>query len=163
MFLAGRLGVEKMRIPGDAARAPRLWRWLRAISVLLVPFVAAGCAATKQEVSEGLGNQFVGKNVDVIVSQFGPPASSFRMNSGDTAYVWQLAAVTNIDVSSDRYGSSGVAKTNYCKVNVIASPVGIVTKLTTEDSSGTGGILGLAGVDIYGSVCARHLGMPRRS
>jgi hypothetical protein len=152
-----------MRIPEIVALTPRLWRLLRTISVLLVPFVAAGCAATKQEVSEDLGNQFLGKNVDALVSQFGPPASTFRMNSGDTAYVWQLSAVTNIDISSDRYGSNGSAKTNYCKVNVIASPAGIVTKLMTEDSSGTGGLLGLAGVDIYGSVCARHLGMPRRS
>jgi hypothetical protein len=85
------------------------------------------------------------------------------MNSGETAYLWQLAAETNIDISSDKYGSSGSAKTNYCKVNVIASSTGIVTKLTTEDSGGTGGLLGLAGVDIYGSVCARHLGMPRQT
>jgi hypothetical protein len=85
------------------------------------------------------------------------------MSSGETAYLWQWASVTSIEMSSDKYGSSGSAKTNYCKVNVIASSSGIVTKLTTEDSSGTGGLLGLAGVDIYGSVCARHLGMPRQT
>jgi hypothetical protein len=85
------------------------------------------------------------------------------MNSGERAYLWQLAAETDIDISSDKYGSSGSAKTHYCKVNVIASSTGIVTKLTTEDSSGTGGLLGLAGVDIYGSVCANHLGMPRQT
>ena len=118
----------------------------------------AGCAATKQEVSENLGNRFLGKNVDTIVSEFGPPASAFRMNSGETAYVWHLSAVTNINTSE----GSGTAKTNYCKVSVISSPTGIVTKLTTEDSSGTGGILGLAGVDIHGSICARHLGMKRQ-
>src|SRR5262249_7560753 len=117
-----------------------------------------GCAATKQEVAENLGSRFVDKNVDVLVSEFGPPASTFRMNSGETAYVWQLSAVTLID--TDR--GSGAAKTNYCKVNVIASPAGIVTKLTTEDASGTGGIAGLAGIDIYGSICAKHLGMRRQ-
>ena len=101
---------------------------------------------------------FLGKTVDSLVSEFGPPASAFRMNSGETAYVWQLSAVTNIN--TDR--GSGTAKTNYRKVSVISSPTGIVTKLTTEDSSGTGGILGLAGVDIYGSICARHLGMQRQ-
>jgi hypothetical protein len=53
-------------------------------------------------------------------------------------------AETDVDISSDKYGSSGSAKTYYCKVKVIASPAGIVTKLTTEDSSGTGGLLGLA-------------------
>jgi hypothetical protein len=73
------------------------------------------------------------------------------------AYVWQLSAVTSINVDEGR----GTAKTNYCRVNVIASPTGIVTGLTTEDASGTGGVLGLAGVDIYGSICARRLGMRR--
>jgi hypothetical protein len=101
---------------------------------------------------------FSKKNVDALVSEFGPPASTFRMNSGETAYVWQLSAVTKINTND----GIGTAKTNYCKVNVISSPTGIVTKLTTEDESGTGGIVGLAGVDIYGSVCARHLGMRRQ-
>lgn len=127
-----------------------------------IPALAA-CAATRQEVATRLGDQYVGKNVDSLVVQFGPPVSQFRMNSGDTSYVWQLTSVTSINVDSDRYGSSGTAKTHFCKVSVIASPNGTVTRLTTEDSSGTGGLLGAAGVDIYGSVCARHLGMKRES
>lgn len=128
-------------------------------AMLAAACLLSGCAATKQEVSENLGSRFLGKNVDTLVSEFGPPASAFRMNSGETAYVWQLSAVTDIDT----YRGSGTAKTNYCKVSVIASQTGTVTKLTTEDASGTGGILGLAGVDIYGSICARHLGMKRQT
>src|SRR6476646_11847680 len=96
-----------------------------------------GCAATKQEVVSNLGSRFVGKNVDVLVSEFGPPASTFRMNSGETAYQWQLSSVTQIDT----YKGVGAAKTQYCKVTVIASPKGTVTKLTTEDASGTPGVL----------------------
>ena len=111
-------------------------------AVILAAGALAGCAATKQEVSQTLGNRFIGKNVDTLVSEFGPPASTFRMNSGETAYVWQLSAVTNINTDQ----GVGTAKTNYCKVNVISSPTGIVTKLTTEDASGTGGVLGAAGV-----------------
>lgn len=95
--------------------------------------------------------------------QFGPPVSQFRMNSGDTSYVWQITSVTSINVDSNRYGSSGTAKTYFCKVSVVASPTGIITRLSTEDSSGTGGLLGAVGVDIYGSVCAQHLGMKRES
>lgn len=118
----------------------------------------SGCAATKQEVSGNLGNRFIGKNVDALVTEFGPPASSFRMNSGETSYLWQLSAVTRVNTNEGQ----GTAKTSYCKVSVIASPTGTVTKLTTEDASGTGGVLGLVGVDIYGSVCAQHLGMPHQ-
>jgi hypothetical protein len=135
-------------------------RWL---GVAALAIALCGCAASKQEVAARLGDQYVGKNVDALVMQFGPPSSSFRMNSGDTSYLWQLSAETDIDISSDRYGSRGSATTNYCKVSVIASPAGVVTRLTTEDTSGTGGILGLAGVDIHGSICGRRLGMkPQR-
>jgi hypothetical protein len=128
------------------------------LSVLIGAALLGGCAATRQEVAAQLGQQFIGKNVDQLVVQFGPPASSFRMNSGETSYVWQLDAVTSID--TDRYG--GTAKTYFCKVNVISSPAGIVTQLTTEDSSGTGGVVGLL-VDVYGSVCARRLGIKRQT
>jgi len=92
-----------------------------------------------------------------LVSEFGPPASTFKMNSGETAYTWQLSSVTDIDT----YRGSGTASTFFCKLNVISSPKGIVTKLTTEDVSGTRGILGDTGVDFYGSLCARRLGIQR--
>ncbi len=123
----------------------------------VVLFGLTECAATKQQVSENLENKYLGKNVDTLVSDFGPPESAFRMNSGEGAYVWQLTAETDINT----YRGSGTAKTYFCKINVIASPVGIVTKLTTEDVGGTGGLLGLAGVDIYGSLCAKRLGIQR--
>jgi hypothetical protein len=114
-------------------------RLFLTMSAVLAVVALPGCAATKQEVSANLGDRFLGKNVDALVSEFGPPASTFRMNSGETAYVWQLSAVTKINTND----GIGTAKTNYCKVNVISSPTGIVTKLTTEDESGTGGIVGL--------------------
>lgn len=136
-------------------RGESIVRFFVTMAAVLAVAVLAGCAATRQEVSDKLGSRFLGKSVDTLVSEFGPPTSAFKMNSGETAYVWQLSAVTNINTSE----GSGTAKTNYCKVSVISSPNGLVTKLTTEDSSGTGGILGLAGVDIHGSICARHLGM----
>ena len=132
-------------------------------TIVLGALLLTGCAATQQQVATKLGEQYVGKNVDALVVQFGPPVSQFRMNSGDTSYVWQLTSVTSINVDSDRYGSSGTAKTYFCKVSVIASPTGTITRLSTEDTSGTGGLLGAAGVDIYGSVCARHLGIKRES
>jgi hypothetical protein len=134
-----------------------------SICGVLTALALAGCAATKQEVAATLGDRYVGKNVDALVAEFGPPASAFRMNNGGSAYVWQLDAVTSINIDRDPYGSSGTARAHYCKVNVLTSPAGIVTQLTTEDRSGTGGLLGLAGVDIHGSLCAQRLGMPRQN
>src|SRR5437764_9184482 len=118
-----------------------------------------GCAATKQEVSEQLGARYVGKNVDVLVSDFGPPSSAFRMNSGGMAYMWQLSNETNV-VAGDGWAN---AKPYCCKVSVLASPTGVVTQLKTEDVSGTGGIVGALGVDIHGSLCAHKLGIPRQT
>jgi hypothetical protein len=129
------------------------------MAAVLAAVVLCGCAATQEQVAQNLGSRFIGKNADALVSEFGPPASTFRMNSGETALTWQLSSVTSI--AGDQYGA--VARTRYCKVNVIASPAGIVTRLTTEDASGTGGVAGALGLDVYGSVCAQRLGMPRQT
>ena len=69
-------------------------RLLLTTTAVLAGIALTGCAATKQEVSDNLGNRFLGKNVDTLVSEFGPPASTFRMNSGEIAYVWQLSGIT---------------------------------------------------------------------
>jgi hypothetical protein len=92
-----------------------------------------------------------------MVVKFGPPASTFKMNSGDTSYVWQIGNQTNIN--TDR--GSGIASTRFCKVNVIASKAGTVSQLNTEDSNAGGGIEGALGM--YGSICANRLGMERQS
>ena len=48
----------------------------------------AACAASRQEVVARLGDQFIGKNVDTLVVQFGPPTSTFKMNSGQSNLTW---------------------------------------------------------------------------
>jgi hypothetical protein len=116
-----------------------------------------GCAASREEVAVRLGSQYVGQNVDALVVKFGPPASTFKMNSGDTSYVWQLGNQTNIN--TDR--GTGMASTVYCKVSVIASKTGVVTQLNTEDSNAGVGLPGALGM--YGSICANRLGMERQS
>jgi hypothetical protein len=130
---------------------------MRILGIVVLGAALAGCAASRQEVSARLGDQYVGQNVDALVVKFGPPASTFKMNSGDTSYVWQIGNQTNI--STDR--GSGIASTRFCKVNVIASKAGIVSQLNTEDSNAGGGIEGALGM--YGSICANRLGMERQS
>jgi hypothetical protein len=121
-----------------------------------------GCFASAPEVQQQLGAQYIGKNVDSLVLQFGPPASSFRMSTGETSYLWQLGSHTNVDVTRDRYGASGTAATTFCKITVIASPAGIVTRLTTEDGS-MGRTQSIGTLDFYGSVCANQLGISKPS
>ena len=129
--------------------------------VLWIPAVCAalgGCAASAPEVRARLGQEYIGKNVDALVVQWGPPTSMFRMNSGEGSFVWQLSALTNIAVQNGQ----GSASTSYCKVSVIASPTGIINRLDTEDSNpgGGSGLLGLAGaLGAYGSMCGQRLGM----
>jgi hypothetical protein len=60
------------------------------------------------------------------------------------------------------YSGVGTAQTNHCKVNVISSPSGIVTKLTTEDSNRAGGSGPIGSFVNIGSICAKHLGMRRQ-
>ena len=130
---------------------------MRNLGIVVLCAALAGCAASRQEVVERLGEHYIGKNVDALVVDLGPPASTFKMNSGDTSYIWQLGNQTNI--VSDR--GSGVASTRFCKVSVIADKTGIVSQLNTEDSNSRGGLAGAVGM--YGSICANRLGIQHRS
>jgi hypothetical protein len=130
---------------------------MRILAILALCAALAGCAASRQEVRARLGDQYVGQNVDALVVKFGPPASTFKMNSGDTSYTWQLGNQTNINTSD----GSGIASTNFCKVSVIASKTGVVTQLNTEDANAGGGLAGAIGM--YGSICAQRLGMERQA
>ena len=122
---------------------------MHRLGFALLALALGGCAASREEVAARLGAEYVGKNVDTVVAKFGPPTSTFKMNSGQTSYQWQLANETNIAVNRDL--GTGHASTQYCKVSVIASPTGVVSQLDTEDSSG-----------IDGSLCAHRLGMERQ-
>jgi hypothetical protein len=122
---------------------------------LLCLLMLSGCAASREEVLARLGEEYIGKNVDALVVKFGPPASTFKMNSGQTSYVWLLGNQT--DIATDR--GTGIAQTRFCKVSVIASGTGIIASLNTEDSNAGGGVAGALGA--YGSLCANRLGIQR--
>lgn len=126
---------------------------MRILGIVALCAALGGCAALKHEVVARLGDQYIGQNVDALVLQFGPPTSVFKMNSGQSSYIWQLSAVT--DIATDR--GYGTASTRFCKVSVIASPTGIVQQLNTEDQNAGVGVPGLLGV--YGSMCGQRLGM----
>ena len=126
---------------------------MRFLAIVTLCAALCGCAASKQEVVARLGDQYIGQNVDALVVRFGPPTSVFKMNSGQSSYIWQLSAVT--DIVADR--GYGTASTRYCKVTVIASAAGIVQRLDTEDQNAGVGVPGPLGV--YGSMCGQRLGM----
>ena len=130
---------------------------MRILGIVALCAALGGCAASREEVVTRLGDRFIGQNVDALVIDFGPPASTFKMNSGDTSYIWQLGNQTNAVGGN----GSAIASTRFCKVSVIASKTGIVTQLNTEDSNAGGGIAGAVGM--YGSICANRLGMERRT
>jgi uncharacterized membrane protein len=130
---------------------------MRILGIVALSAALAGCAASRQEVATRLGAEYIGQNVDVLVVRFGPPANTFKMNSGGSSYIWQLASVT--DINTDH--GYGTASTRSCKISVIASPAGIVTDLHTEDANASTGVYGLMGIG--GSICAQRLGMKPQS
>ena len=74
---------------------------VRILGVVALCVALGGCYATSQEVRAKLGDEYIGKSVDALVVQFGPPTSQFRMSTGETSFVWQLSSVTNINVNRD--------------------------------------------------------------
>ena len=128
---------------------------MRYLFLIAIAVALAGCAASRQEVASKLGQEFIGQNVDALILRFGPPSSTFRLNSGGGSYVWQLSAVTDIEM--DR--GYGTASTRSCKVSVATNPSGIVTDLNTEDPNAGAGLIGTFGG--WGSMCAQRLGMKR--
>lgn len=124
---------------------------IATISLLLV-----GCAASRQEVASRLGEQFVGQNVDVMVGQFGAPASVFKMSSGGASYQWQLAGGTDI------VGGNGVALASqrYCKVNVMTDRSNTVVDLKTDD---TGSATSYGYFTVNESLCAKRFGMKKET
>jgi hypothetical protein len=99
-------------------------QYMRILGIVALCAALGGCASSRQETASRLGQQYVGQNVDTLVVRFGPPASTFKMNSGETSYVWQLGNQTDINT----YRGVGAASTQFCKVNVVATPAGIVTQ-----------------------------------
>jgi hypothetical protein len=84
---------------------------MRILGIVVLGAALAGCAASRQEVATRLGDQYVGQNVDALVIKFGPPANTFKMNSGDTSYIWQLGNQTNINAD----GGVGIANTQFAR------------------------------------------------
>jgi hypothetical protein len=145
---------DQLRLPAGSITTMR--RFSLAIASSIVLATLTGCGTSRQEVATRLGQQYVGQNVDALVVRFGPPASTFKLNSGETSYVWQLGSQTNINTYGSGSGSGyGSASTQYCKVSVIASPTGIVTRLNTEDANIYVGLTAAVGID--GSLCATRL------
>jgi hypothetical protein len=139
---------------------------MRILEIVALCAALGGCAAAQQEVAVRAGGQFIGQNVTSFAAQYGPPASSKRLDDGQASYVWQLDAVTASDRWVDTgdgglYGDGhtpGYISDNprFCKVRITASPEGIVTQLNAEDSNGTGAPAMTLGFN--GSVCAKRLG-----
>jgi hypothetical protein len=122
--------------------------WHSFLLIGLAVFLAS-CAATGQQVTDTISAKFGGQSIDQMVIAFGPPASSFQMTGGGASHQWQLGEQTNIRVSEHGYGS---ASTRYCKVRAVTDATGIVTSISTEDSSN---LLGE-------SLCAMRLGIFRQ-
>src|ERR1700682_1981187 len=65
---------------------------MRKFGIVALCVALGACAASREEVVARLGSQYVGQNVDALVVKFGPPANTFKMNSGLARIVAPQAA-----------------------------------------------------------------------
>jgi hypothetical protein len=108
-------------------------------------------------------DQLVGKNLDALVKQLGPPARSSSADSDQTTIVWQFETPTGTptttgsgglygDGGSPSYVSQGYSP--FCRITAIVSTsTGIVTQASMEESNGTGASMLRRGE----SICSQHL------
>ena len=134
---------------------------MRFLWLILLCLSLGGCLASSQEVRAKLGQDYIGKHVDTLVARFGPPSNSFRMQTGETSYVWQLASGGSVEIyRSGPQSASGTSRGYACKLNVIAAPNGIISKLDTEDRDSGYGIIDP--VLVTSSLCSERLGIERQ-
>ena len=104
---------------------------MQRFAISIFTLLLIGCAATQQEVTSALQDRYTGHSVDNLVMQFGPPSNSFKMADGGSAYEWNIANHTNVDIG--QYGGS--ENTLFCKFRAISGPDSLVRQVTTEDAS----------------------------
>ena len=156
---------------------------MRILQIAVVSAVLGGCSMpsfdlslpkleTSAPVTSRPAEQFVGKNVDTLIAQLGPATKSTKIDDDQNSFVWLLSANPAGDTppntghgglygdgSSPGYVSQGYSP--FCRINVVATPAGIVTQANTEESNGTGA----PGVTLgtSGSICAQRLRMKSRT
>jgi hypothetical protein len=108
-------------------------------------------------------DQLVGKNLDALIKQLGPPARSSSADSDQTTIVWQFETPTGTpattgsgglygDGGSPSYVSQGYSP--FCRITAIVSTAtGVVTQASMEESNGTGASMLRRGE----SICSQHL------
>jgi len=153
---------------------------MRPASAILLCAVLSGCSLSMPSISMPSlssisrpaeapvsaarpAEQYVGKNLDTLVAQFGPPKRSQPLDNDQTSYVWQFdvgdeappptgAGGLYGDGWSPGYVSEGYSP--FCRVTVVASADGVITQANTEESNGTGTPSGFVR---SGNVCQKQL------
>ncbi len=113
--------------------------------------------------------QFIGKTLDALVAQLGPPTHSQPLDNDQTSYVWQIDTPGGVpppagggglygDGAAPGYVSEGYSP--FCRINAVVSASGVITQATLEESNGTGTP---NGVLRNGHICDKHLRAKSRS
>lgn len=98
---------------------------MRVAMVFIAACLLGSCGnpqAVRDEVRAKLTAGNVGKNVDQMILNFGPPKASATLSNGDRVLDWNIGSFINDD-----------GRELHCTIRVVASAKGIVQKVTTFD------------------------------
>jgi hypothetical protein len=145
---------------------------MRMASTMLLCAMLGGCSFSMPSISRPQeapvsaarpADQLVGKNLDTLIGQLGPPTRSQPLDNDQTSYVWQIETPGDAPPPSGAGGlygdgwSPGYVSEGYsafCRINVVASSGGVITQANTEESNGTGTPNGLFR---SGNLCQQRL------
>ena len=98
-------------------------RQLAALAAICLLCSCGNPQAVRNEVQTKLNAGNVGKNVDQMVLNFGPPKATASLSNGDKVFDWYLGSTI---------GDDGAER--HCTIRAVANSKGIIQKITTIDA-----------------------------
>jgi outer membrane protein assembly factor BamE (lipoprotein component of BamABCDE complex) len=118
-------------------RAGEIYK-MRTLGAVVLGLALGGCAIQRAEIAQDARVQMVGMSKEQVLACMGAPAT--KAAEGKTE-VWGFNSgngMTVVDASYGRYGSSAVASSRFCNINIVFASGQVAT---VNYAGPTGGLL----------------------
>lgn len=117
---------------------------MRFLPVAIIAIAVCGCTTTEQA-NKLVASKYMGGQTDAFFTKFGPPESSYKLQSGDTLFTWaerarywntpgsvQTTVVGRTAISTVTPGDKVLQQ---CQLKILASPDGRIREINVLNDS----------------------------